>query len=207
MYQPRAKLEFVRRYVNPREGWRVFVDIDASEEGRTGGNAIRPEAVQRRAAMQQDAPLVRNQLRQLRVRVGGRRKDWFSELGFPGFAGDHDIVAIHPGRSQLVVAEVEADSSGQPEQKLYKAIGQIVRVAGLGSPRGWSRSLVLVVHGESLARHLQAAKALTKLGVSGLALANDKASDEWAFGGPTFGGREERSTFLSETGATRFSSR
>ena len=36
MFQPRVKLEFVRRYCAPEAGWRVCVDIDPSEEGWTG---------------------------------------------------------------------------------------------------------------------------------------------------------------------------
>lgn len=36
MIQPVAKLRFVERYCHPAEGWSVFVDVDASEEGRTG---------------------------------------------------------------------------------------------------------------------------------------------------------------------------
>ena len=36
MFQPRVKLEFARRYCAPKAGWSVCVDIDPSEEGRTG---------------------------------------------------------------------------------------------------------------------------------------------------------------------------
>jgi len=36
MFQPRVKLEFVRRHCVPEAGWKVYVDIDPSEEGRTG---------------------------------------------------------------------------------------------------------------------------------------------------------------------------
>ena len=36
MFQPRVKLEFVGRYCAPQDGWCVCVDIDPSEEGRTG---------------------------------------------------------------------------------------------------------------------------------------------------------------------------
>ena len=37
MFQAHAKVEFVHRYIPPRAGWAVLVDLDPSEEGRTGG--------------------------------------------------------------------------------------------------------------------------------------------------------------------------
>ena len=36
MFQPRVKLEFVRRYLLAKERMESCVDIDPSEEGRTG---------------------------------------------------------------------------------------------------------------------------------------------------------------------------
>lgn len=39
MFQPRVKLEFVRRYCAPEAGWSVCVDIDPSEEGALAANA------------------------------------------------------------------------------------------------------------------------------------------------------------------------
>jgi hypothetical protein len=32
MFQPEVKLEFIRRYCQPTNGWEIFVDIDASED-------------------------------------------------------------------------------------------------------------------------------------------------------------------------------
>jgi hypothetical protein len=42
MFQLAVKLAFVKRYCNPQKGWEVFVDIDPSEEGRTGGGRKTP---------------------------------------------------------------------------------------------------------------------------------------------------------------------
>lgn len=182
MFQPRAKLEFIRRYCPPSAGWRVFMDIDASEEGRTGGDRKKPEAVARQAAMQKDADAVRAELKNLAITVGGSRAGWFRKHSLPTVNGDRDLVAFHPGRQLLVVAEVEGVSSGQPEQKLYKAIGQAVIAAGDKVPAGWSRKLVLVTFGDAIARHLCKASALTKLDVSAVALAADPNSDQWVFG-------------------------
>lgn len=182
MFQPRTKLEFIRRYCPPSASWCVFMDIDASEEGRTGGDRRKPEAVARQIAMQKDAQVVRDELAKLNVAVGGSRAGWFRKRGLPGVDGDRDIVAFHPGRKVLVVAEVEGVSSGQPEQKLYKAIGQAVIAAGDTVPSGWTRKLVLVTFGDAIATHLRKASALTKLEVSAVALADDATKDQWVFG-------------------------
>jgi hypothetical protein len=80
-----------------------------------------------------------------------------------------------------VIAEVEGASSGQPEQKLYKAIGQIVRTAST-LPAGWHCHLVIVVYGEKIADHLRRAKALEKLDIAALSLADRKGADGWLFG-------------------------
>lgn len=194
MFQPEVKLEFVRRYCPPAAGWQVFVDIDASEEGRTGGARTSDEARQQQAAMQRDAQRVRAALEKLSVVVGGERRAWFENLRLPRVNGDRDIVAMHPDKRRLVIAEVEGASTGQPEQKLYKAIGQLVLAAGEVPPEDWQRSLVLVVHGAAIAAHLNRAAALAKLGVAGLALAAQPAQDRWCFGSrldPSSGGRRE----------------
>src|SRR5688572_11840966 len=130
MFQPRVKLAFVERYCHPSAGWQVFVDIDASEEGRTGVWKT-PEALERRTSMQRDVKLVRVQLDKIGVQVGERSSKWRKVLGrdFPSLDGDRDIIAVHEGKKLLLVVEVEGESSGQPEQKLYKAIGQAVVAA------------------------------------------------------------------------------
>ncbi|MCG3183272.1 MAG: hypothetical protein ICCCNLDF_01358 [Planctomycetes bacterium] len=182
MFQPRAKLEFIRRYCPPSAGWRVFMDIDASEEGRTGGERTTQAAKTRQQQMRQDGQAVRAELDKLGVTVGGSRAGWFRKHGLPTVDGDRDIVAFHPGRKLLVVAEVEGVSSGQPEQKLYKAIGQAVIAAGDTVPNGWTRKLALVTFGDAIATHLRKASALTKLEVSAVALADDPKADQWVFG-------------------------
>ena len=127
-----------------------------------------------------DAKLVRETLRVMEASVGSR-KHWCRPQSLPYLVGDPDIVAYEAKRKQFVVAEVEGASSGQPEQKLYKAIGQIVRTAS-NLPSGWRGSLVIVVYGEKIANHLKQARALAKLGIRGLALADDPRDDWWLFG-------------------------
>ncbi len=94
-----------------------------------------------------------------------------------------DVVAYYPQEKRCVIAEVEGASTGQPEQKLYKAIGQMVRTVS-DVPPGWNTRLLIVVHGDRIARHLQRAHALVKLDVAGLALADDARDDRWLFGKP-----------------------
>jgi hypothetical protein len=187
MFQPEVKLEFVRRYCPPKEGWKVFVDIDASEEGRTGGSRKTPEAQERCEAMQAAGQRVRKELDELGVKVGESRRKWLAGVGatrlhesFPCVATDRDIVALHPERRHLLIAEVEGASSGQPEQKLYKAIGQLVLAIAKACETDWQAAYVLAVHGEAIAGHLQRASVLAKLGISALHI---KSKDEqvWLF--------------------------
>jgi hypothetical protein len=199
MFQPRVKLEFIRRYCNPATGWKVFVDIDPSEEGRTGGERQTDEARRRQLAMREDAETVRERLRALDVTVGGSRRDWHLSCELPLIDhgdrvidhgdrvidhGDRDIVAVHNRMRSYLIAEVEGASSGQPEQKLYKAIGQVVLAASQPICKGWSRTLCVVVHGESIAGKLRSAKALAQLGVAALHLTPIVRKDEWLFGQP-----------------------
>ena len=184
MFQPEAKLEFVRRHCSPADGWRVFVDIDPSEEGRTGGKRTKPEARKRQRRMQKDAGKARRELQELGVTVGGNRVAWFLEHQLPEMKGDRDIVAFNAKRRLCLIAEVEGESSGQPEQKLYKAIGQIVMAASDEVPEGWERRLILVVYGKAIAGHLGGASALKRLGVSAIALDETKNGDMWLFGEP-----------------------
>jgi len=184
MFQPRVKLEFVRRYCHPRNGWHVFVDIDPSEEGRTGGQRRTREAAVRQREMQTDAERVRRALLSLGVAADGGRAAWYRNQKLPRVDGDRDIVAFEPTRRLYLIAEVEGASAGQPEQKLYKAVGQLVIAASATVLDGWKRSLVLVVHGEEVAGHLARAHCLERIGVAGLVLASRGSSDRWVFGAP-----------------------
>ena len=160
----------------------MFVDIDASEEGRTGGERTTAEAKERQQQMQRDAAAVLKKLKAAGATVGGARDAWFARHELPLIRGDRDIVAFHREEHRCVVAEVEAISSGQAEQKVYKAVGQIVSAASVAVPEGWAMQFVLVVHGEKMAEHLRRMGALVKLGISGLALEQTKEQDEWLFG-------------------------
>lgn len=92
----------------------------------------------------------------------------------------------YPQNKHCIVAEMEGASSGQPEQKLYKTCGQIVRmvrtVCNLQSD--WNSRLVVVVYGDRIADHLQRLDALANLGISGVAIGDNAGDDRWLFGEP-----------------------
>lgn len=96
--------------------------------------------------------------------------------------GDRDIVAFQSARKRCVITEVEGVSSGQPEQKLYKAIGQIVVAASAKPVAEWRRELVLVVHGDEITKHMKRVTALENLGVSALSIAENRRDDHWVIG-------------------------
>lgn len=160
------------------------MDIDASEEGRTGGERKTNEARQRQKQMEDDAIRVRRAFEKLSVTVGGNRAEWFAQYALPKIEGDRDIMAFHQERKICLVAEVEGASSGQPEQKLYKAIGQAIIASSSESPPNWQRFFAVVVHGQGMSNHLQRASALDKLGIARLSLA-DKPQDDCWFGDMT----------------------
>lgn len=182
MFQPRVKLEFIRRYCHPNKGWKVFVDIDPSEEGRTGGGRKTPEAMQRQMQMIDDAAKVRAEFKQLGVTVGGSRVNWYYLNKCPELDGDRDIIAFNPEKRLCIIAEAEGESSGQPEVKLYKAIGQIVMAVSECSLNNWEQVFVLAVHGEDITRHLTRATALEILNVAAVSLNHDPKYDKWFFG-------------------------
>jgi hypothetical protein len=98
----------------------------------------------------------------------------------PPIEGDPDIIAFDRVTRRALIA-VEGASSGQPEQKLYKAVGQIVRSAS-NLPEGWKFDLAVVVYGERIAVHLTLSHALSRLGISGLSLEDNATRDRWLFG-------------------------
>ena len=181
MYQPAAKLAVVERYFNPSAGWAVSVDIDPSEEGRTGGERKSRAAKRRQLEMIEDAQWVRDKLSELGVHVGHHR----SILGaivradFVGSCGRRDIIAIHEREKRIAIVEVEGESSGQPEIKLYHAIGQIVIAVEECQFQGFDSEFVLAVSGAGMIFHLRGAGALQELGVKRLAVADNVSNDQW----------------------------
>lgn len=184
MFQSQVKKEFVLRYCRPDQGWKVFVDIDASEEGLTGGERKSEASRKRQEDMKTAGARVREELHDLGVATRDGRSGWFAKHQIPLVGGDRDIVAFHPVAKRYLVVEVEGVSGGQPEMKVYKAVGQIVVAASQPPLQGWQRRFVVVVTGNDVACHLERAHALEALGVSGLALAIDPREDRWLFGPP-----------------------
>jgi hypothetical protein len=180
LFQTEIKLEFVRRYCPPSKGWRVYVDIDPAEEGR-GVKCEKPESQHRLEERKAAAKKVRESFGKMKVGCDGGRKRWCKQSGLPDVSDDRDILAFHPERKICWIAEVEGASSGQPEQKLYKAAGQLICAVGTRLPAGWSLVLVLAVNGEKLATHLKRMKALKRLGVAGVVI-NENGNDDWPFG-------------------------
>lgn len=206
MYQAEVKRAFVERYCNPRDGWEVFVDIDASELGETGGPRVTEEAVANQIGMQARGPYAVVGLNNLGVQVGGSRSSWFDSLrakypeeSLPEVPGDRDIVAINPQTKEVLVAEAEGDSTGQPEQKLYKAIGQIVIAVGQTAAIGYDSEYVLAVSGEKIRSHLERAKILQRLGISAICVSLNPSEDKWLFRKSSVTGRrkERQSQFLN----------
>lgn len=184
MIQPVAKLRFVERYCSPVDGWSVFVDIDPSEEGRTGAARQSDEAIARQDRMRLDAPAAVQALGRLGACVGRRRKQWKACFGnsVPLPKGDRDIIAIHRDRKLLWITEVEGDSSGQPEGKIYRAIGQLVCAVSEVDVPGFERFLSIAVWGGRAASHLARARAVERLGISGLVIGETSDQDDWMFG-------------------------
>ena len=103
MYQLEVKRYLVEHRFSPTDGWEVTVDVDGMERARGGRH---PPDKQERAR---------------------RAEDWLVTAGarigaHPDF-GRADLVAAKPNVATVVV-EVEGDSSRQPEQALYSALGQ-----------------------------------------------------------------------------------
>jgi hypothetical protein len=184
MIQPIAKLLFVERYCRPADGWSVFVDIDPSEEGRTGSARQSEQARARLELMRLDAPRAVRDLVGMGAYVGKRKAQWGVCFGrtLPLPPGDRDIIAVHRDRKQLWIVEVEGDSSGQPEGKIYRAIGQLVCALSEVVVPGLERRLSLVVAGDSAGKYLARVRAIAALGISGLVVQEDSQQDRWLFG-------------------------
>jgi hypothetical protein len=184
MIQPLAKLRFVERYCSPKDGWWVFVDIDPSEEGRTGSPRRTERAKFRQRLMLEQAPLAIHHLKALGAFVGQRKHHWNSQFNGQLLLppGDRDILAVNTDRGILLVAEVEGDSAGQPEGKMYKALGQLVCAVTEMQIPNFERFFSLVVWGDEMAAHLERAQAIQQLGVSGLVIGESSDEDRWLFG-------------------------
>ena len=186
MIQPVVKLRFVERYCNPSEGWSVFVDIDASEEGRTGSERQTAGARARHDRVLTEAPKALRDLTQVGAFVGDRKRKWNAHFGnqVPLAKGDRDIMAVHQAKRLFWIAEIEGDSGGQPEGKIYKALGQLVCAVTESRLQGFQTLFSLVVWGEQPCTHLARAVAVAQLGVSGLVVGETRADDRWLFGRP-----------------------
>jgi hypothetical protein len=91
---------------------------------------------------------------------------------------------VHLAKHLLWIAEVEGDSGGQPEGKIYKALGQLVCAVTESRLEGFETLLSLVVWGERLCAHLARASAVSRIGISGLAIGEVASDDQWVFGRP-----------------------
>jgi hypothetical protein len=184
MIQPVAKLRFVERYCNPADGWRVFVDIDPSEEGRTGSARQSAEAQARHARVLAEAPTAIQDLVRLGAHGGKWKVGWLSCFGsaVPLPKGERDILAVDCERRRLWIVEVEGDSGGQPEGKVYRALDQLVCAVSETTLSEYERFFTLVVCGDLAAAHLACAYAASKLGISALAISATRDEDRWLFG-------------------------
>lgn len=184
MIQPVAKLAFVERFCNPSDGWHVFVDIDPSEEGRTGSQRQSAQSRARHERVLTEAPEAIAKLRRLGAYVGKRKVGWVSCFGssFAQPKGDRDILAVHCERRKFWIVEVEGDSGGQPEGKIYRALGQLVCAVSEATLPNYERFLTLAVCDDRAAVHLERARAAFKLGISGIVLGPTPAGDRWIFG-------------------------
>lgn len=194
MYQPKVKLEFVKRYCSPTIGWKVFVDIDPSELGNTGGKRKSRDACNRQREMRAEGADAVHELLEMGVAVGGirdggtSRAGWHSKHGLENVHGDRDIVAVNDRTQKFLICEVEGSSSGQPEQKLYKAVGQIVGAAGGQLPKNYELELVIAVSGERLAKAMERMTALSKIGITGISIGATRRADRVVFGESTLFG-------------------
>ena len=105
MYQLEVKLALVRLSFPPASGWRVHVDVDSME--RAKGGQHKPDKGERAAAAAAEL-----------VRIG-------AQLSPDPRFGRVDVVAEHDEHG-LRLLEVEGESSRQPEQAMYSALGQLL---------------------------------------------------------------------------------
>ncbi len=104
MYQLEVKRWLVDHCFPATEGWKVTVDIDSMERDNAGQHAPGKKAI---------ASVCEKWLLDQGVKI----------VAHPLY-GRADLVAEKEGRTFVV--EVEGESKGQKEQKMYSALGQII---------------------------------------------------------------------------------
>lgn len=120
------------------------------------------------------------------VSVGARSRAWRNRFGrrLARLEGDRDIIAVNEEVRDLLMVEVEGDSSGQPETKVYKAVGQAVAATSMILPADFSCTIGVVVVGKKLRDHLARCAKLVNLGIFGMCIDRIAARDEVRFGKP-----------------------
>lgn len=79
LYQLQLKQIFVKKYCDPDKGWSVHIDIDASEEGKTGSERVTPDAILRQKEMGKTGVDLRNAYDEKVF----NRQHWLSQLAKP----------------------------------------------------------------------------------------------------------------------------
>jgi len=113
MYQLEVKRWLVHHRFPPSDGWKVRVHVDPMERANGGQH---PPDKRSRAEAAETALL-----------------EMGASVGLHPDLGPADIVAEHSLHG-MVVIEVEGQSSRQPEQAMYSALGQLV-LAMIGAKR------------------------------------------------------------------------
>jgi hypothetical protein len=176
VYRPRVQLAFVQRYCPPQAGWRVFVRLDPDDEGNPSGNGRGDPSRLPSSQRWTDAQDVRASLGELGADIGEDQERWLDDNHLPLIRGGGDILAFHRGDRKFIVARVE-------ERRLSRAVGQLVAASSQPEIVGWRRHLCLVVD-DTMDARVQDVSALARLGVSGVALGEQRGRDRWVFGDP-----------------------
>ena len=163
MYQPEVKYQFIRDKFWGK-AWEVLVDIDASERGDAGGN--KDSRRLRKAKWKK----TKRRLEEIGIKFTNdhrQKSDLREELIAKGLEipARPDIVAFRKRRGKkpdLWIIEVEGQSSRQPEQKVYSAIGQILLALFETPANNVELHFAVVVYGEKEARHLERFKNLSE---------------------------------------------
>lgn len=178
MFRPRVQLAFVQRYCPPQAGWRVLVQLDPADEGKPSdnGNGRSDPSAPPSTDRWMDAQAVRRTLDELGAEIGDDDAGWLEENHLPLVKGGGDIIAFHRGDLKFIVARVE-------ERRLFRAVGQLVAASTQPEVAGWRRYLCLVVD-DSMDARVHEVSALSRLGVAGVALGDQRGRDRWVFGDP-----------------------